>query len=87
MAARPGTKTMTLAPDREEPAPETVGQRRKPESGQFRLQVDRQTKASYTTFRAAEEAGLAIKKAYPFLQVGVHDAAEGVNKIIELPHP
>jgi hypothetical protein len=48
--------------------------------------VDRQTKASYTTREAAEEAGLAIKKAYPVLQVAVHDAAEGVNKIIELPH-
>ena len=63
-----------------------VAQQR-PESSQFRLQVDRQTKASYTTLKAAEEAGLAIKNAYPFLKVGVHDAAEGVNKIIELPHP
>ena len=87
MAARPGAKTMTLAPDHEEPAPENIGQRKRPESAQFRLQVDRQTKASYTTLKAAEEAGLAIKKAYPILQVGVHDAAEGVNKIIELPHP
>lgn len=86
MAVRLGTKTTTIAPDRGEPAPENFMQRRKPESGQFRLQVDRQTKASYTTREAAEEAGLAIKKAYPVLQVAVHDAAEGVNKIIELPH-
>ena len=86
MAARLGTKTTTRAPDHEEPAPEIFMQRKKPESGQFRLQVDRQTKASYTTLEAAEEAGLAIKKAYPVLQVAVHDAAEGVNKIIELPH-
>jgi hypothetical protein len=87
MAARPGTKTRTIALDHEEPTPETFDQRKKTESGQFRLQVDRQTKASYTTREAAEEAGLAIKKAYPILQVAVHDAAEGVNKIIELPHP
>ena len=86
MAARLGTKTTTRAPDHEGPAPEIFRQRKNPESGQFRLQVDRQTKASYTTLEAAEEAGLAIKKAYPVLQVAVHDAAEGVNKIIELPH-
>jgi hypothetical protein len=87
MALRPGTKTVTLAPDHEEPPPENFGgQRKKPDSGQFHLQVDRQTKASFTTLEAAEKAGLAIKKAYPILQVGVHDAAEGVNKIIDLPH-
>jgi len=56
MAVRLGTKTTTIAPDHEEPAPEIFMQRKKPESGQFRLQV------------------------------AVHDAAEGVNKIIELPH-
>ena len=86
MAARLGTKTTTRAPDHEEPAPEIFMERKNPESDQYRLQVDRQTKSSYTTLEAAEEAGLAIKKAYPVLQVAVHDAAEGVNKIIELPH-
>lgn len=74
-----------IALGREEPAPEIFGQRKKPESGQFRLQVDRQIKASYATREAAEEAGFAIKKAYPLLQVAVDDAAEGVTKIIELP--
>lgn len=87
MTARPGTKTTTMAPDHEEPASEIFGQRKKAESGQFRLQVDGQTKASYTMRDAAEQAGLAIKKAYPVLQVAVHDTAEGVNKIIELPQP
>jgi hypothetical protein len=76
-----------LLPDHEEPAPEFFGQRKRPEKGQFRLQVDRQTKASYTTREAAEAAGLAIKKTYPILQVVVHDAAEGVHKTIELPNP
>jgi hypothetical protein len=87
MAAPKGTKTITLGPDHEEPAAEFFGQRKKPESGQFRLQVDRQTKASYATREAAEEAGLAIKRTYPILQVVVHDAAEGVHKTIELPNP
>ena len=86
MAWRPGTKTITIGPDHEELAPELLSQRKKAESGQFRLQVDRQTKASYTTREAAEEAGLAIKRAYPVLQVAVGDASAGVTKIIELPH-
>ena len=87
MAALKGTKTITMGPGHEEPAPEFFGQRKRPENGQFRLQVDRQTKGSYATREAAEEAGLAIKKTYPILQVVVHDAGEGVSKIIELPHP
>jgi hypothetical protein len=54
------------------------------DGGRFRLQVDRQTKASYATYEAAE-AGKAIKKDYPILQVAVYDGVESVNKIIELP--
>ena len=87
MAAQKGNKTITPGSDYQEPAAEFFGQRKRPENGQFRLQVDRQTKASYTTREAAEEAGLAIKKTYPILQVVVHDAAEGIHKAIELPSP
>ena len=87
MAVELRTKRPTVAPKHEEPAPEFFRQRKRPENGQFRLQVDRQTKASYATRAAAEEAGLAIKKAYPILQVVVHDAAEGVHKTIELSSP
>ena len=47
-------------------------------------QVDRQTKASYETNEAAEEAGLAIKKRHPILHVEVFDAVAGVSKVIEL---
>ncbi|HSR78872.1 MAG TPA: hypothetical protein VLN57_20020 [Xanthobacteraceae bacterium] len=68
----------------DEPAPESFGQRKRPEQGQFRLQVDRQTKASYETNEAAEEAGLAIKKGHPILHVEVYDAAAGVSRVIEL---
>jgi hypothetical protein len=35
------------------------------------IRVDRQTKASYATYEAAEKAGKAIKKDYPILQVAV----------------
>ena len=80
---RQGTKTVTMAPEAEE----LVTQRKRPDSGRFCLQVDRQTKQSYTTYEAAEAAGMAIKKAYPNLQVAVYDGVDNVSKIIELPNP
>ena len=79
------SKTITLTPDSDEPVEDVVTQRKRPDSGRFRLQVDRQTKESYTTYEAAEAAGLAIKKAYPVLRVAVYDEVEGVTKMIELP--
>ena len=57
----------------------------KKEAGNYRLQVDRQTKAFYLTEEAAEAAGLVIKKGHPVVQVSIYNSAEGVNKIIELP--
>ena len=78
---RQGTKTITMAPEAEE----LVTQRKRPDGGRFRLQVDRQTKESYTTYEAAEAAGMAIKKAYPVLQVAVYDGVDNVSKILELP--
>ena len=53
--------------------------------GRFRLQVDRQTKATYATLEAAEAAGLAIKKSHPIVYVGVYDHLEGINKVIQMP--
>jgi hypothetical protein len=84
MGVRVGTKTITKKPAREEPAQELWGQRKRPEKGQFLLQVDRQTKTSYATYEAAEEAGLVIKRGHPIVQVAVYDAMARVNKIIEL---
>jgi hypothetical protein len=37
------------------------------------------------TYEAAEEAGMAIKKSYPILQVAVYDLVGSVNTIIDLP--
>ena len=92
MAMRPRIKTTisrpdtTISvPDQEEPAQEPLGQRKRPETGRFRLQVDRQTKASFANYDDAEGAGLAIKKGHPIVQVSVYDATDSVNKIIELP--
>jgi hypothetical protein len=75
-----GTKTITLAHVRQDSVPAPVA-----DGGRFRLQVDRQTKASYATYEAAEAAGKEIKKDYPILQVAVYDGVESVNEIIELP--
>jgi hypothetical protein len=57
-------------------------QRKKIETGQFRLQVDRQTKAFYVTLEAAQEAGQKIKAAHPQVQVAVYDVKTGTNTVI-----
>jgi hypothetical protein len=84
MATRPEIKTITKKPDADVSAQEQPSQRKRPETGPFRLQVDRQTKGSYLTLEAAEEVGLAIKKGHPIVQVSVYDSAAGINKIIEV---
>jgi hypothetical protein len=81
MAVRNTSKEMANLSD---PAHEHLGRRKRPEQGRFHLQVDRQTKASYETNEAAEEAGLAIKKRHPILHVEVFDAVARVSKLIEL---
>ena len=85
MAVRPQTKTITKKADPEESAPEQFGQKKRPEKGPFRLQVDRQTKDSFATYEEAEAAGLAIKKRHPVVQVSVYDTLKSESKIIELP--
>ena len=85
MASRPEIKAVTKKSEPDEPAQEAPNQRAPREIGPYRLQVDRQTKASYLTQEAAETAGLIIKKGHPIVQVSIYNSAEGVNKIIELP--
>jgi hypothetical protein len=81
MADRNTSERLANLPD---PAHEPLSQRKRPDPGQFRLQVDRQAKASYQTNEAAEGAGLAIKRAHPILHVEVFDAVTGLTKVIEL---
>jgi hypothetical protein len=85
MGTRLGSKTTNKDSDPEETVQDVVGQRKRPEAGQFHLQVDRQTKGSYTTYEAAEQAGMAIKKSHPVVQVAVYDVIASVSKIIEMP--
>jgi hypothetical protein len=80
-------KTITLAhPEAvaEEHVPELLGRRKRPEVGQFRLLVDRQTKASFATYEEAEKAAMAIKTGHPIVSVVVYDAKGGENHVMEL---
>ena len=65
-------------------AEEVVSQRRRPESGRYFLQVDKQTKGSYKTSEAAESAALEIKKAYPIVQVSIYDSVDNSARLVEL---
>jgi hypothetical protein len=84
MASRPEIK-VTKKSEPDDVAAEAPSQKQKKEIGNYRLQVDRQTKAFYLTEEAAEAAGLVIKKGHPVVQVSIYNSAEGVNKIVELP--
>jgi hypothetical protein len=50
---RRGTKTITSQLD--DTVQELLTQRKRPDSGRFRLQVDRQTKGSYATYEARKQ--------------------------------
>jgi hypothetical protein len=64
---------------------EVPSQRKRPERGRYLLQVDRQTKGSYTTSEAAQSAALVIKKGYPIVQVAVYDSVEYTHTMVEAP--
>ncbi len=86
-SGRRKSKTISLSQPEaaaEEPVPELLGRRKRPEVGQFRLLVDRQTKASFATYEAAEKAAMAIKTGHPIVSVVVYDAKGGENHVMEL---
>ena len=87
MAARDSIKTKIKISDAiaVEESGSGAGQQKRLEMSQFRLQVDRQTKTSYATYAAAEQAALVVKRGHPILRVTVFDAITGVNTVIELP--
>jgi hypothetical protein len=64
---------------------EVISQRKRPETGRYLLQVDRQTKGSYKTAEAAQSAALVIKQGYPIVQVAVYDSVEYTHTMIEVP--
>ena len=85
MALRPPTTTKIRAKESEpiEDTPLVVDQRKRSED-RYRLQVDRQTKRSFTTLEAAAAAGLVIKKAHPVVQVSIYDSVDLVNQIVSV---
>ena len=64
---------------------EPLSQKRRPDMGRYRLQVDRQTKSSYDTFDEAEKAGLRIKKQFSQVRVAIYDAQESTNTVLVVP--
>jgi len=81
----PPMPTMNMPPKRvsgQDTDPETVSQRR-PKDERYCLQVDRQTKASFSTMDAAEQVGCAIKKENPVVRVTIYDATDYTTKVIE----
>jgi hypothetical protein len=71
----------------EQEAEEVFSQSKRPERGRYLLQVDRQTKNSYTTSEAAQSAALAIKTGYPIVQVSVYDSVEHTDTLVVAPAP
>ena len=71
--------------DSEKVVDEVLSQKVRPERGRYLLQVDRQTKGSYTTSEAAQSAALAIKTAYPIVQVSVYDSVDNSNTLVQAP--
>ena len=62
--------------------PLRVDQKR-PAMERYRLQVDRQIKATFATSEEAEKAGRAIKKAHPIVRVSIYDARESQQTVLE----
>jgi adenylyl- and sulfurtransferase ThiI len=89
MALRATSKISSKSNSENEPieaAPLAVNQQKRLEE-RYRLQVDRQTKKSFTTLEAAEAAGRLIKNAHAIVQVSVYDAVDFTNKTIEADAP
>jgi hypothetical protein len=72
-------------PEKSEIEVPSFSQAKRPETGRFFLQVDRQTKGSYQTAEAAHLAGLVIKKAHPIVHVSIYDSVETENTVVNLP--
>jgi hypothetical protein len=68
-----------------EEAEEVFSQRKRPETGRYLLQVDRQTKGSYKTSEAAQSAALEIKRAYPIVQVSIYDSVSNSHTLVVSP--
>jgi formylglycine-generating enzyme required for sulfatase activity len=85
MTSRPMKMPAKDDAERSPEAEEVFSQAKRPELGRYLLQVDRQTKGSYTTSNAAQSAALVIKAGHPVVQVSVYDTVENIHTIVEAP--
>jgi hypothetical protein len=79
----PRQMKMPVKDDSEKDVDDVFSQRKRPERGRYLLQVDRQTKGSYTTPEAAQSAAVGIKTAYPIVQVSIYDSVDNTSTIVE----
>jgi hypothetical protein len=87
MASRQMKMPVTAKDDSDKEVDDVFSQRKRPERGRYLLQVDRQTKGSYTTSEAAQSAALGIKTAYPIVQVSVYDSVDNTSTMVEVEAP
>ena len=69
---------------RKESSEEAPSQRKQTEAGRYLLQVDRQTKSSFSTFEAARSAAEQIKAGFPILQVSIYDSVSKSRTLVDL---
>jgi hypothetical protein len=51
----------------------------------YGLEIDGRVKSQYDTAEAAANAGLELKRKYPFIQIVVFDAKARTRTVVELP--
>jgi hypothetical protein len=77
-------KNPTMEPDGEdEKRPKNLTANVLPTDG-YGLEIDGRVKSQYDTAEAATNAGLELKKKYPFIQIAVFDAKKRTRTIVEL---
>ena len=81
-ASRMATISMPKKEKAAEPEVAKASQSRPP-LARFRLQVDRQTKATFASLDEARTAGKAIKKAFPVVQVSIYDAEQSAQASLD----
>ncbi|HWK97466.1 MAG TPA: hypothetical protein VNR39_18780 [Pseudolabrys sp.] len=79
---RPATINMPKKEKAPEPDVPRAGQAR-PAMARYRLQVDRQTKATFASLEDAQRAGQAIKKSFPVVQVSIYDAEQSTQASLD----
>jgi len=78
MLARP---ILTKRPDQDDD--QKPPDQARPTEERFLLQVDGQTKRSFSSKEAAVTAGAAVKKAYPIVMVTIVDTEDGTIEVIK----